>query len=138
MEVINIQKEGGGVRQRRVRTHDVTVICKTILGKKVIKVTGHPFWRFAGNRYCMRAQNQSDFHQIFTKCSPVHAQYGHGQICRTFEPANWYAVFPISAASFVDLLLTLQQLLYSKLSILVQSFCIFIPCSAIQAFKIST
>jgi hypothetical protein len=23
-----------------------------------------------------RAQNQSEFHQIFTKCSPVHAKYG--------------------------------------------------------------
>ena len=24
----------------------------------------------------LRAQYQSDFHQIFTKCSPVHAKYG--------------------------------------------------------------
>jgi hypothetical protein len=24
----------------------------------------------------LRSQNQSDFHQIFTKCSPVHAKYG--------------------------------------------------------------
>jgi hypothetical protein len=39
------------------------------------KVTGHPFWRFVENRYCMRAQNQSDFHQNFTKCWPVHAKY---------------------------------------------------------------
>jgi hypothetical protein len=28
MEVINIQKKGGGVRQRRERRYDVTVICK--------------------------------------------------------------------------------------------------------------
>jgi NAD-dependent SIR2 family protein deacetylase len=37
-----------------------------------LKVTGHPFWRFAKNRY-LRAQNPSDFHQIFTK---MHEKYG--------------------------------------------------------------
>jgi hypothetical protein len=40
--------------------------------KDTIKVTGHPFCGTS----LMHAQNQSDFHQIFTKCSPVHAKYG--------------------------------------------------------------
>jgi hypothetical protein len=43
---------------------------------EVIKVTGHPFWRFAENRYILRAHYQSDFNQIFTKYSPVQAKYG--------------------------------------------------------------
>jgi hypothetical protein len=32
-------------------------------------------WRLAFcGKSLLRAQNQSDFHQIFTKCSPVHAE----------------------------------------------------------------
>jgi hypothetical protein len=47
-----------------------------ILLSSLFKVTGHPFWRFAENRYC--AFNISP---IFIKFSPnvshaVHAKYG--------------------------------------------------------------
>jgi hypothetical protein len=75
MEVINIQKKGGGVRQRRERRYDVTVICKTSLGKKVIKVTGHPFWRFEGNRYCA-----FKISPIFIQFSPNVRQFMHNMV----------------------------------------------------------
>ena len=40
----------------------------------LVKVTGHPFGCFAENMHVRSIS--SDFNQIFTKCSPVHAKYG--------------------------------------------------------------
>ena len=57
-----------------------TEICNIYLRacSYMLKVTGRPFWHFAENRYCalcMQYIQVGDFHQIFTKCSPVHAKY---------------------------------------------------------------
>ncbi|CAB4021042.1 RNA-binding 5-like, partial [Paramuricea clavata] len=47
---------------------------KQAVNNLLVRTTLTPFLAFCG-KSLLRAQNQSNFHKIFTKCSPVHAKY---------------------------------------------------------------